>query len=48
MTPVYGLFEYYEREAEKTGEELHSVAEPPVTRATMLREWDWTRSFGRF
>ena len=49
MTPVYGLFEYYKQEAEKIRAGEHSVCDPPVvTRATVLREWDRTRSFGRF
>lgn len=48
MTPVYGLFEYFKREAKKIKEEEQSVFEPPVTRATVLREWDRTRPFGRF
>jgi predicted phage terminase large subunit-like protein len=46
MIPVYGLFEYYKREAEK---EEQSVLDPPrITRASVLREWDRTRRFGRF
>jgi predicted phage terminase large subunit-like protein len=42
MTPQYGLFEHYKREAAKIREEEHSVVEPPVTRAAVLREFDGT------
>jgi len=45
MTPVYGLFEYYKREDAKIREEEHSVVEPPVTRASVLREWDRMRKY---
>jgi len=48
MTPVYGLLEYFRREAEKIRAGENSVFESPVTRATVLREWDGRRLFGRF
>jgi predicted phage terminase large subunit-like protein len=48
MTPVYGLIEYYKREDARIREAGHSVVEAPVNRASVLREWDRTRSFGRY
>src|ERR1700692_2461692 len=49
MTTVYVLYQYPKQEAEKMRAGEHSVFDPPVvTRATVLREWDRTRSFGRF
>jgi hypothetical protein len=48
MAPVYGLLDYYKREAEKIREEENVLVEPPVTRADVLREWGRTRLFGRF
>ena len=49
MTPIYGLFEYFKREAERANAEQQSVFAPPrVTPASVLREWSGTRLFGRF
>jgi predicted phage terminase large subunit-like protein len=40
IDPVYGLLEYYKREAEKAGEAENIVVEPPVTRAILLGRLD--------
>lgn len=49
MNPRYGLLEYYKREAERIRTQERSAFGPvAVTRADILREWDRTRSFGRF
>ncbi len=37
-TPVYGLFEYYKREAEKIESEDPSKPEPPLTRGAVLHK----------
>jgi predicted phage terminase large subunit-like protein len=44
-SPVYGLFDYYKREAGKIRKEENIVVEPPVTRASVLRELDPTRDY---
>ena len=49
MTPVYGLLDYFRREAEKIRAKEDSIlSRHRVTRADLLREWDRTRFFGRF
>ena len=49
MTAVYGMFDLYQRELEKIRAGKPSICDPPpVNRATVLREWDRRRSFGRF
>jgi len=48
-TAVYGLLEYYKREAQRIKAEELSTSDLPLTnRGTLLREWDRTRfRFGR-
>ena len=48
MTPVYGLFEYYKREAERIRKEQSAPKPFGFTRADALREFDRRRLFGRF
>lgn len=49
MNSELGLVEYLKQEAEKKRAGKRSVFDPPVvTRTTVLREWDRTRSFRRF
>jgi predicted phage terminase large subunit-like protein len=44
MRPVYGVLEYYKREAEKLKAKEASGSESPLTnRGALLREWDRTR-----
>jgi predicted phage terminase large subunit-like protein len=49
MYSGYGLFEYYRQEAERIMAQNSVVPKPFVlSRADVLREWDWTRPFVRF
>jgi predicted phage terminase large subunit-like protein len=49
MTAVYGLLDFYRQETEKMRTGKPSICDSlPVNRATVLREWDRRRLFGRF
>jgi predicted phage terminase large subunit-like protein len=45
MTPVYGLFEFYKQEDARIREDEQVVVEPPITRATLLRESGRARGY---